>query len=140
MGLINDILYSSNVGKLTNKALDIYAQRSLLLTANMANVETPGYKAVDIKPFEGQLRDAMQSTIKMAKTDGSHLSGSAGDISSFTPEVEVSTDPARMDGNNVNMDKTVAAIQENSIMYQSLITARNKRSQIVSETLDLAGR
>ena len=82
----------------------------------------------------------MRSSIKMAKTDGSHLDGPGGDIANFNPQVEESSEPGRLDGNNVNMDKTVAAIQENSLMYQTLINARNRRSQIISETLDLAGR
>ncbi|MBI5815130.1 MAG: flagellar basal body rod protein FlgB [Nitrospinae bacterium] len=140
MGIVNDILYSSNTGKLTNKALDIYAQRALLLTSNVANVETPGYKSVDMKPFENQLKDAMRSTMKMSTTNGAHLEGPGGDITSFTPETEVSAEPGRIDGNNVNLDKEIAALQENSIMYQAVLNARSKRGQIISETIDMAGR
>lgn len=136
MGLINDILHSNATPKMAQKALDIYAQRSLLITSNIANAETPGYKAVDIKPFESALKDAMESKAPMLKTNEKHLSGPMENIQNFQPEIEVSNEPGRLDGNNVNLDKEMAGLAQTSLMYQTVLTARAKRGQIINETID----
>jgi flagellar basal-body rod protein FlgB len=136
VGLINDILYTNKVGNLASKALDFHAQRMLMINSNIANAETPGYKAVDVAPFEAQLKQAMRPMAPLARTDSRHLPGPADSLDSVMPEAVVSTEPGRIDGNNVNLDKEVINMTQTSTMYQAVITARSKRGQIINETID----
>ncbi len=135
MGLLNDILYTNKTGKLAIKALDIYAQKALLITSNIANVETPGYKAVSLKPFEQALKQAYKPGIRMANTHPGHIGG-ANTLKNFQPEVAVSKEPGRIDGNNVNLDRVMADMSENSMMYNAVITAAKKRGQIISSGME----
>lgn len=136
MGLINDILYTNRVGNLAVKSLDFQAQRMLMINSNIANAETPGYKAVDMAPFESRLKEAMRPLAPLARTDSRHLQGPADSLDTVMPEAVVSDEPGRIDGNNVNLDKEMINMTQTSTMYQAVITARGKRGQIINEVID----
>lgn len=136
MGLINDILYTNRVGDLASKALDFHAQRMLMINSNIANAETPGHKAVDMAPFEARLKEAMRPAAPLLRTDARHIQGQADSLETVAPEMVVSEEPGRIDGNNVNLDKEMINMTQTSTMYQAVITARQKRSQIINETID----
>ena len=136
MGLINDILYTNRVGNLAGKALDFHAQRMLMINSNIANAETPGYKAVDMAPFESRLKEAMRPSAPLLRTDERHMQGPTDSLDTVNPEVVVSEEPGRLDGNNVNLDKEMISMTQTSTMYQAVITARGKRGQIINEVID----
>ena len=138
MGLINDILFTNQVGKLSKKALDVSAQRALLINSNIANAETPGYKAVDLKPFESELKQAYKSQAAMVKTDPRHMSGGVNNLNNYQPTIEISQDTPRLDGNNVNLDKEMTKMMENSLNYQTIIAARKKRGQIIDAAIEMS--
>jgi flagellar basal-body rod protein FlgB len=135
MGMLNDLLYTNKTGKLAIKALDIYAQKALLITSNIANVETPGYKEVSIKPFEQALKQAFKPTVAMAKTHKGHIGG-GNSLKNFQPEVVTSKEPGRLDGNNVNLDRVMIKMTENTMMYNAVIAAAKKRGQIISASIE----
>jgi len=134
MGLLADILYTNKVGRLAIKGMDTHAQKALLITGHIANAETPGYKAVKIKPFEQALKNAFRSTIKMSSTNAKHMEA-GGTLASFKPEITVSKDPGKLDGNNVNLDLEMAEMAQNTMMYQAIITASKKRGAIISSAV-----
>jgi len=135
MGLLNDILYTNKTSKLAIKAMDVYAQRALMINSNIANVETPGYKAVDFKPFEEALKEAFKPAVGVSKTNEKHLDGHSG-LENFKPEVEVSREPGRIDGNNVNLDKEIMNMSTNEMRYRAAITALKKRGQIIDSAIE----
>lgn len=136
MGLIGDILYTNKIGKLAKKGLDIHAQKTLIVTGNIANANTPGYKAVEMKPFEAELKNAFRSNMKMTKTNGQHLDGVRSNIATFKPEVVKSTAPGRLDGNNVDLEKEVVTMKESAMMYQAIMAAKSKRGKMVSSAME----
>ncbi len=71
---------------------------------NIANVETPGFKARRVS-FEDSLRDAIDR----------------GDLSRFAPKTTSSSEPTRIDGSNVDLADEVTALELNALQ-QSLIT------------------
>ncbi len=102
-------------------ALGLRAYRQQLIASNIANADTPGYKAVDID-FGEALRIARAASqtppMTLATTAGGHMAGQA--VSSLPPYplkyVVPSQDSA--DGNTVDMDVERAKFSENSMMYQ----------------------
>jgi len=64
MELLNNILFSDKTPRLLKKTLDLYLQKNSVISSNIANADTPGYKAVDLK-FDEQLRTAIGSGIKL---------------------------------------------------------------------------
>ena len=82
--------------------------------ANIANVETPGYKARSVA-FEAELRQAMDR----------------GDVASATPDVSVSNAPGRANGNNVNVSREMVALTETALTQELLIRAMNDKFGLV---------
>jgi flagellar basal-body rod protein FlgB len=90
--------------------LRLTVKREQTITANMANVDTPGYRTQDIN-FEGELSKAMNSSW-----------GQTGD-GTATPEMnpvvqEVSGLMERPDGNNVSLDREGLLMSETQLQYQ----------------------
>jgi flagellar basal-body rod protein FlgB len=84
-----------------------------VLTSNIANVDTPGYKAKDIK-FQQTLDDELQ--LKLTVTATGHIQNS--DNNTAEPIVEEKQD-AWADGNNVELDMEVAKMTENAMLFQA---------------------
>lgn len=82
------------------KYLDLTSNRHTLVTANIANVDTPGYKTRDID-FASELRRAEQGF------------GGMGPMAR-----QVSGLVERPDGNNVNLDRESLLLAESQIQYR----------------------
>lgn len=110
------------------QALALRAQRMSLLSANIANADTPGYKARDID-FQSALQAAEASQGSLAHNSSPHarhipLSGA----SSNQPDV-LYRQPTQltMDGNTVDPSKEHAAFMENAIRYQASLQLLDSR-------------
>lgn len=78
--------------------------RQTLLTNNLANADTPGYKPSDVN-FQGQLQSAIAN-------------GGSLDQMSFTATTD--TQATGPNGNGVNADQQSAQLAENGLLYNSL--------------------
>lgn len=119
-------MINSNVFDYVNvlqKAADASALRHDVLSNNIANMDTPGYKRQDVD-FESQLRRALRST--RFKT----IDDRVGDINTMELKPGVYTDSPgfsyRLDGNNVDIDTETGRLAENQIKYNGLITGINQ--------------
>ena len=82
--------------------LDQSAFRHQLIAGNLANVDTPGYRTRDIRPFTGELQEAM-----------------AGDALPFSPmSRQLPGLMERPDGNNVNVDRESLLLAQNQLHFQ----------------------
>ena len=116
--LLDQLLFSDSTPKLLKKTLDLYLQKNSVISSNIANADTPGYKAVDLK-FDEQLRTAIGSgnQIKVKATQRGHFTSDIKQIDKITPIVSEESDPARPDGNNVKIEKifVVVGFQRNEV-------------------------
>lgn len=101
-------------------ALNIRSQRTELLANNLANADTPNFKARDID-FREVLQQASSSAGngELRRTDAQHLAGGAAtDIGGAGLYYRVPSQPS-LDGNTVDVDLERSAFAENSIRYQA---------------------
>ncbi|WP_031404980.1 flagellar basal body rod protein FlgB [Thiomonas sp. FB-Cd] len=106
------------------KALNLRGYRQQLLAANMANADTPGYKAVDLD-FTKALHGALtgQGTTLALKTEQARqLPATAGSNPAANFVVYEAGNTVRLDGNSVDMNREQAAFQKNSIQYEADLT------------------
>ena len=122
-------LFSSTTVML-ERMLDFQAQRHTVLSTNIANVDTPGYKGQDLR-FSDELKRAVdtQGSLSLKKTHEQHLPVALNDLK----EVEHRSVPGidavhRLDGNTVDLDKEMTRLSENSLYY-------NVTAQLVSKKL-----
>ena len=104
------------------KALDASWIRHRVISNNIANVDTPNYKAYKVE-FEELLRDAVRAKGLAARTANSkHLTAGGDSLERINPRIirDRSTS-TRIDGNNVDIDVQTAKLANNAIMYQALV-------------------
>jgi len=80
--------------------------RQTAVASNVANANTPGYRAVDVEPFSAMLDT---SPLAMATTDPGHITPAASPLDALK---EVETDPAEetLSGNTVNLEQQMIAL------------------------------
>ncbi|SDY80975.1 flagellar basal-body rod protein FlgB [Micromonospora pattaloongensis] len=92
-------------------ALDGLAMRQRAIADNIANVETPGYRARKVK-FEAALSTAISAGRSPFEAQ---------------PTVEQSLEPTRLNGNNVNLDQETLSNIDTGLRYQLALRALDGR-------------
>lgn len=116
-----DIFSTLTVQTIT-KVLDATALNQTLVSNNIANINTPGYKRSEVV-FRDQLKRALsQSDVPLSRTHASHLPV-AINVSQVEPKVEMDSEAAmRWDGNNVDVEREMAKLSHNSMEYNMFST------------------
>lgn len=101
------------------RALAAAALRHKVISNNIANVNTPGFKRSDVV-FEDKLTAAMSAPPSaLARTHAKHMAGRPG--AGAGPSVVTDTATSlRTDGNNVDIDAEMAGIAKNTIYYDAV--------------------
>ncbi|MFW2374698.1 MAG: flagellar basal body rod protein FlgB [Gammaproteobacteria bacterium] len=105
-------------------ALLLFERRTRLLAENIANADTPQYKARDID-FDSALRQVQTDQVNLAVTQPGHMALSTEPYSEHL-KFRV-PDQSSADGNTVDMQKEQAAFAENNIRYQTTLTILSRR-------------
>ncbi|MCB9060056.1 MAG: flagellar basal body rod protein FlgB [Halobacteriovoraceae bacterium] len=110
-------------------AIKYRQMRQEILSANIANAETPGYKTKRLD-FEDALADAIdvEDLKRMNVTSDKHYNVGSGGFDTLSPEIyEESNGIVSEDDNNVDREKEMALMAENKIMYDATIQLLNKK-------------
>ena len=91
------------------QVLNLRNQQHILSATNLANADTPGYKAREI-PFETLLKEVMETSVQ----EEAPL-----DLSEVAVH-ELEAPPWVRDGNSVNAERETAKLTSNSLMYNAV--------------------
>jgi flagellar basal-body rod protein FlgB len=100
-----DALFTDSDYVATKKMLDVTLLRHQAIASNLANVETPNYKRLDVSPsFEAQLRQAVAGQ-------------DSAEIASLQPALAVDTGAisGRSDGNTVQLETEMLKLNQNTV-------------------------
>ncbi len=132
---------------LMEQGLNARTLRQEMIAGNIANIDTPNYKARDID-FESSLAQSAQklygtkqmTQLKMAKTDQNHLSGYQ-DSAVLKPTIYLRDGHTqRNDGNTVDLDIETTELGKNNMMFNALSAALKKDSAIFKSVIDASSR
>jgi flagellar basal-body rod protein FlgB len=118
-----DALFNQPNFLIANKALDAVVLREGAIANNIANLETPGYKRVDLAPsFETELSRASASADPQQ-------------INSLQPSlaVDANATASSLDGNTVHLENELMQMNQNSMTHAletQLITGMFSRMQM----------
>ena len=114
---------SGLIALLTQK-MSYLNQKQAVLAENVANVDTPGYKQLQIAPFS--FGDAMrQANIGMQVTDPRHIVPAS--MAGVNAKTSVSKDTeVSASGNSVDMEHQMMEISQTSIDYQTVTSLYHK--------------
>jgi flagellar basal-body rod protein FlgB len=121
-----DTLFDRSVTGLS-RTMDLTWKRNQALSANIANAETPQYRAIDVS-FGNELEKAFEAQSgSLVQTSPGHIDtqSAQGDSSKLVPDL---SGPTKPDGNNVDIDLQMGRLAQNSGDYAN--AARLIRRQI----------
>ena len=107
------------------QALRVRDQRQQVLASNIANADTPHYKARDLD-FKSALEGALKGTpaaggVALATTTPVHLAGKPG-LAADAGLLYRTPAQGSVDGNTVDMDAERAAFADNAVHYEFNLT------------------
>ena len=105
------------------RVMDAAALRHQVISQNVANVNTPGYRRLAVE-FEDEL----------AKV----LGASGGSAGSVAPKVVVEDRAERVDGNTVDLDREMGDLNKNTLLFQA--ASQLVASRIASMRSAITGR
>lgn len=129
--------------RLQMAALNQRLIRSEIISSNIANAETPGFRAIGYN-FEKQLQEVSGTNdpIAVRTTNPRHLRNSFVSIDGkVMPEVFVRpSESVANDGNTVDIDKEMALLAQNQILYRASVELLNKKIGMLRYAITNGGK
>jgi flagellar basal-body rod protein FlgB len=112
-------MFTDGVTSGLERALSAVSLRQRVTADNLANTMTPGYTAKRVD-FEASLGAAMQ----------------AGRPNDVAVTIRRTTDAAKLDGNNVNIEEEVTEQLRTGLQYQALVEAANHKLGLLKTAIE----
>ena len=109
-------------------AMTFHRSRHVVLSGNVANVDTPGFRPFDLERM-GPMAGSGES-LPLRVTGGAHLALSGGQSTRLTQSFDDSSASASADKNTVNLERELAKVDANKVRYATT-------SELVSRKLAL---
>jgi flagellar basal-body rod protein FlgB len=106
--------------------LDLASDEAKLTAANMANIDTPGYRAVGMD-FEAEMREALGGVDQGRPAKPVRLKAVDGLV-------------ARPDGNNVSMDREGLNLAEAQLKFKTGVALLRQQYQMVMDAIHADGK
>lgn len=108
--------------RLIDAKIDYINQRQVVLAQNVANVDTPNYKAKDLQApdFQKMLKESA-SELAMARTNPAHLSPLPHTSAHYAIIAQEVTSELKPNGNNVSLDDQMKNVALNAAEYQLVL-------------------
>jgi len=128
---------ASSVSNLLFKHLSFRSERQNVISSNIANVNTPGYKTKDLV-FEQELEKTAEKDLQLITTNIKHINPSLDDINKLNDPrlVKVKGLTEQNDGNNVSMDKQMSEMSKNKIIFDAIQTSIKKDSRLFRSVIE----
>jgi flagellar basal-body rod protein FlgB len=119
-------------------ALNFREMRQELISSNVANANTPGFKAKKMD-FEEALARALDvdGQMQMGVTDGRHHIVGNGGFNNLEPEIYDNPNGVVSENSNtVDVEAEMAQMAENKLMYDALVQLINKKMGIMKYAIN----
>ena len=122
----NGIVFDKTV-KMIEDRLSLNAINQKLISGNLANIDTPGYKAKELS-FEETLRQSLEDQVlHMVRSNDRHLAPDDPLVAMENPEV--------VEGGSVDLDTEMINLTKNSIEYQHMVGMLNKKLSMLKTAI-----
>ncbi len=122
-----------------SEALSLRNARQKILANNIANADTPNFKARDID-FSKALKNAVETGrgsgkgVSLATTSDRHIQAQSRTSSFLDLQYRVPDQPS-LDGNTVDMDRERTAFADNAVRYQAGLTMLNSNLKRIKSAM-----
>lgn len=116
-------MFKTDLMNILEKAMDGSSVKNTVVSNNIANVNTPGFKKSTVsfqKSLEKSLEKSQESAIRPKRTKPQHLAKTRLDDPDLVQVYQVKDTSMRTDGNNVDIDMELATLAQNNLYFNSL--------------------
>jgi flagellar basal-body rod protein FlgB len=131
------ILFGGSLN-LAAKALNLRAQRHEMIISNIANADTPGFKAFDLMVEKSmQQQNGSGNHLSVNRTHPGHLPTAKVNEPTMVPNIVrlPEQDNLRGDGNTVDMDREMSSLSSNQLMYRASAQIVAKDFQLLKNVI-----
>ena len=120
------------------KSMNLRSQKHNLLVSNIANMDTPNYKAFDILVEEEMGKKMGEAKLSLNQTQPAHipLMGMADVNAPEIRPVKKSEYDFHADGNTVDIDRTMFNLSENGLLYNASAQMISKKFQSLTNAIN----
>jgi len=119
------MLKTGDITDLLTAGIEAESLRQKAIANNVANLETPGYRRIDVK-FEELLAKALDS------------SSESNDITEIKPEIyQPKQTPVKANGNDVNFETEVGEMVKNTLRHKAYIRLLGKKFKQIEMAMDV---
>ncbi len=134
---------ASSVTNLLFKNLNFRGERQKVISSNIANINTPGYKTQELV-FNDEMKKAnenMQVKLQLSQTNNNHLpiASNANDKNLYKA-VEIKGLKEQNDGNNVNLDSQMAEMSKNKMLFDAIQSSIKKDSRLFRSVIESSSK
>lgn len=110
--------------QLLHRTLDLRGARQRVIASNIANEETPGYRATDFNFLDSlQAAQRGQGPVTLAVTQGKHFGMRGDELQRVVGKLsEAPAGDLPLDANSVNMELEMAKMSDNAMQYNGAAT------------------
>ncbi len=123
--------------QLLSKVLDLRAEKAQVISANIANAETPGYSP-SVFNFEQDLSNAIKrsSTLALDTSHSNHINLGPVGFNSVVGKISKVADKTGIgDENGVSVEQEMIALSENEILYETSAQLLKKRISLLKHVI-----
>jgi flagellar basal-body rod protein FlgB len=118
---------TNSIAELIEAGLRAEGLRQKAIANNVANLETPGYRRIDVK-FEELLAKALKSSGEI-------------DLEDIEPLIhQPKKTPLKSNGNDVNLESEVGQLVQNALRYKTYIRLLNKKYRQIEMAMEVNNR
>lgn len=131
---------ASNVSELLFSNLSFRGERQKIITSNIANINTPGYKTKELD-FENEVAKVSKNDLKMYKTNENHITSfQTSNVTKGPTLKEVEGLEEQNDGNNVNLDSQMGELAKNQTIFNAIQASVKKDSRLFRSVIEASAK
>lgn len=132
---------ASNISNKLFEQLNFRGERQKVISSNIANINTPGYKTKDLV-FENELNDSLlTNSLEMKATNSRHISTINSSSMNSNPQLtQVKNLEEQNDGNNVNLDTQMGEMSKNKILFDAIQSSIKRDSRLFRSVIESSAK
>ncbi len=127
--------------RMARMRMDWLAQRQKVLAQNIANADTPGYRAKDVRElnFKRMALDAVDTAPKTAVTNPAHIAGGLPHVGPYREITERRTFETSIDGNPIVLEEQMEKMSRSRSGYTLALSLIRKNINMLNTAIGKGG-
>src|SRR5262249_5909154 len=115
-------------------------ERQRVISQNVANADTPGYQARDLRPLDfGRMLSSLRQHLAPSTTDGNHIAPSASSSSGSGNRERAEPFETTLSGNSVSLEREMTKAADSAVDYQLVTNIYRRQLNMLRTAIGRSG-